>query len=116
MGSGDGREVASEKQIDVFHRQHLAVAAAARAPFNPEYRPKGRFANCGDCFFAQPLQALSQADGDGCLSFASGSWCDGRDENQFAFALRSAETTNRVHGELGFVVAKWFVIFTAKTC
>ncbi len=80
-------EVASEMQVDVFHRHDLGVAAASRATLHAEARAERRLAQCNDGLLADLVQAVAQADRRGGLAFAR--WCrvDGGDEDQLAVRL-----------------------------
>ena len=75
--------IAGEVQVDVFHRQHLGVAAACRAAFDAEDRAERWLANRRDCFLAKLVEALCQPDSDRRFAFARRGWGNGRNHNQF---------------------------------
>ena len=70
VGSGDRMEVAGEVQIDRFHRQHLAVAAAGGAALHAEDRAERRFAQRKNGVAADFLHALRERDARRCLAGA----------------------------------------------
>ena len=76
--------VASEVQVNVFHRQHLRVAAARRAALHAEDRPKRRLANGRNRLFAELIQAFRQPDSHRCLAFACRGRRDSRHHDQLA--------------------------------
>ena len=53
VGGADGVEITGEVQVDVFHRNHLGIAAAGRAAFDAEHRTQRGLAQGDDHFFAQ---------------------------------------------------------------
>ena len=44
IGGCDRMKITREMEIQILHRHHLGIAAAGRAAFDAEARPKGRFA------------------------------------------------------------------------
>ncbi len=62
--------VASQVQVDAFHGQDLAVAAAGGASLEAQGRPHGGLAQGHGSGVAEPLQPLDQADGGGGLALA----------------------------------------------
>ena len=66
----DRREVTGEVQVDLGHRDHLAVAAPGRTALHPEDRPHRRFTQAGDRAMSQAVQGVGEADGGGGLALA----------------------------------------------
>ena len=100
----DGGEVAGEVQIDVFHRDHLRVAAARGAALHAEHRPQGRLAQADDGLLADEIQRVSQAHRRGGLALARGSRRDGRDEHQLALGP-TVEVRQVVERHFGLVTS-----------
>ena len=76
--------IAGKMQVDIFHGQHLGIAAPRRAAFDAEYRPQGRLPQGDHGLFPNLRHSLSQTGGGGGLSLACGRGVDGGDQNQFA--------------------------------
>jgi hypothetical protein len=53
VGCGDGVQVAGEMQVELLHRDHLAVAAARRAALDAEGRSLAGLADVGEDLLAQ---------------------------------------------------------------
>ena len=67
----DGVNVAGEMEIELLHRNDLAVAAACRAALDAERGPLAGLANASEHLLAQVrAQRLAEADGGGGLSLA----------------------------------------------
>ncbi len=67
----DGVNVAGEMEIELLHRNDLAVAAAGRAALDAERGALAGLANAGEHFLAQVrAQRLAEADGGGGLALA----------------------------------------------
>ena len=62
--SGDGVVVAGQVEVEVLHRQHLAVAAAGRAALDPEDRPERRLADRADGPLPDRVERHREADRD----------------------------------------------------
>src|SRR6266566_4747207 len=57
-------------EVELFHRDNLAVAAAGRAAFDAERRALAGLANTGEHLLAEiRTQALAEPDGSGRLTF-----------------------------------------------
>ena len=82
--SSDGMDIAGQMQVEIFHRDDLAVAAAGRAALDAEGRPLRRLTDrCYDAL-AQQSQSLSQAHRSRRLALAQRRRCDSRDVNVLA--------------------------------
>ena len=79
---GNGMEIPCEMQVQIFHRNHLRIAAAGRPSLNPEAGPKGRFTERDDGIFSQFGHGLPQADGCGGLALSGRGGIDGCHKNQ----------------------------------
>ena len=53
VGRADGMDVAGQVEVEVLHRDDLAVAAAGRAALDPEDRPERRLADVDRCLPAR---------------------------------------------------------------
>ena len=84
VGRADGVEIAGKVQVDVFHRQHLRVAAARSAPFDAENGAERGLAQGDDGALAEAVQRIGEADGNGGFAFARGGGVDGGNEDEFA--------------------------------
>ena len=62
VGGPDGVVVAGQVEVEVLHRDDLAVAATGRPALDPEHRPQARLADGHRRALADPVQALGQAD------------------------------------------------------
>ena len=84
VGRADGVEIAGKVQVDVFHRQHLRVAAASRAAFHAKDRAERGLAQGDDGALAKAVERVGKADGNGGFAFARGGGVDGGNEDEFA--------------------------------
>ena len=82
--STDGVKIASEVQIDVFHRKHLGIAAARRPAFDAEYRAERRFAQGDNSFFTDTVERIRQTNGDCCFPFSGRRRADSGYQNKLA--------------------------------
>ena len=74
VGGGDGVQVAGEVDVDLFHGQDLAEAAAGGAALEAEDRAEARLPNgCGGAD-ADPVEALGEADRGRRLALAERRW------------------------------------------
>jgi len=78
VGGGDGVDVAGQMQVEVLHRDDLAIAAAGRAALDAECRPHAGLADAGDGLVAEDAQTLHQADAGRRLALAERGGSDGR--------------------------------------
>ena len=81
VGRADGVDVAGQVEVEVLHRDDLAVAAAGRAALDPEHRPEGRLADVHRRLVTDLVEALGQPDGRGRLALAERRRGDGRDDD-----------------------------------
>ena len=79
---GNGREVAGEVQVDVFHRHHLRMAATGCPALDAENRPHRGLAQADHRLPAQTVQCIPQTDGGRGLALARRRGADGRDQHQ----------------------------------
>ena len=98
----DGMEVAREVQIDVLHRDHLRVAAAARASLHAEHRPERRLAHAEGRMLPELPERLGHAHRHGGLPLARGRGVDARDEDQAPLRLAARQ---RLQEHFRFVLA-----------
>ena len=84
---GDGVEVAGEVDVDLLHRQDLAVAAACGAALEAEDRAKAGLADRSGRTHADPVEALGEPDGRCRLAFAERRWRDRRYDDLLAVRL-----------------------------
>ena len=70
VGGADRVVVAGQVEVEVLHRDDLAVAAAGRAALDPEHGAQARLADRHRGLLADPVQALGQADRRGRLALA----------------------------------------------
>ena len=96
-------KVTREVQVDRFHRQHLAVAAAGGAALHAEDRAQRGLAKRERSIFAQTLQTLSEGDGGRRFARTGRHARSGGDEDQTAFFL-----TGRIERYLRLVAAVGF--------
>jgi hypothetical protein len=80
--AGDRMEIAGEVQVDLFHGQHLTVAAARRATLHAEDGPQTRLAQREHGVGADASQRLRQSHTHGALAFAGRRRADGGDEHE----------------------------------
>ncbi len=70
MGRSDGVVVAGEVEVEVLHRDHLAVTAARGSALDTENRSQRWLANADRGTVADPVEPLHEADVRGRLAFA----------------------------------------------
>ena len=87
IGQGNGRKVAGEMQINIFHRHHLRKAAASGATFHAKHGTERGLAQTDDGFFANAIKCITQAHGGGGFTFASWRRADRRHKDQLAVWL-----------------------------
>ena len=81
---GDGVEVAGEVDVDVFHRDDLAVSAAGGSALDSEDGAERGLAQRERDLFAELRKGLREADGGRRLAFAGGRRRYRGDEDEFA--------------------------------
>ena len=70
VGRADGVDVAGEVEVEVLHRDDLAVASAGGAALDPEDRTERWLADAHGGLVADRIEALGQADGRRGLALA----------------------------------------------
>ena len=106
----DGVDVAGQMEIELLHRNDLAVAAARRAALDAERRTLAGLANAGEHFLAQVrAQRLAEADGGGGLAFAQRRGRDRGHHDVFAVRRILQPVANReMHFGFGLAVELQF--------
>ena len=77
----DGMDVAGEVEVDVLHRQDLAVPAAGAAALDPEHGAEGGLADRDGSAHPDPIEGLREADRRRRLALAERRRRDGRDDD-----------------------------------
>ena len=96
--------IASEMQIDVFHRHDLGIAASGCAAFHAETGPQRRLAQAGHRALAETAEAVHKADRCGRLALPRGRRRDRGDQDELA--VRAVfQAVDEIVGKLGFVRA-----------
>ena len=104
----DGMDVAGQVQVEILHRDDLAVAAAGRAALDAEGRSLRGLADDGHDALAQVrTQRLRNTDGGGGLAFAERGGGDGGHVNVLAI-LALGKAVKDFKFDLGLVRAKEF--------
>jgi len=80
---GDGVEVTRKMEVEEFHRNDLAIAAARSAALNAEGRPERGLTDRDRRALADVLHRLAEADGRCRLAFAEWRRRDRRDDDVF---------------------------------
>ena len=104
VGRSNRVDVAREVQIQVLHRHHLRIAAAGRAPLDPEDRPQRRFPQTEHRLAADRPEPLRERDRRGRLSFARARGRHPGDADELALRDTS-DTLQRRQVDLRFVAA-----------
>ena len=82
----DRVDVAGQVEVEVLHRDDLAVAAAGGAALDPEHRPERRLADVDRRPLADVVEALGEADRRRRLALAERRRGDRRDDDVLARA------------------------------
>ena len=93
VGGPDGVNVAGQVEVEVLHRDDLAVAATRRSSLDAEDRPERRLADVDRRLPADPVETLGQPDRGGRLALAERRRRDRGDHDVLAartFRLQSA--------------------------
>ena len=104
VGGPDGVDVAGQVQVEVLHREDLAVAAARRTALDPEDGAEGWLADRRRRGVADPGEALHEPDRRGALALAERRRGDRGDEDVATpwplglEALDGGEADLRLHG------------------
>ena len=80
----NGVHVAGEVQVELFHRNHLAVAAARGAALNAKDRPKARLPNGDSGAVTNLVESLRETNGGGGLPLTERCWANRSDYNVLA--------------------------------
>ena len=87
VGRADRVDVAGQVEVEVLHRDDLAVAAAGGAALDPEDRPERRLADVDRRPVADVVEALGEPDGRRRLALAERRRRDRRDDDVLARAV-----------------------------
>ncbi len=79
IGRADGMHVAREMEVEILHRDNLAVAPAGRPALDAEDRPERRLANTGDDLLADFVKTEGKTYGRDCLALTQRRRGYGRD-------------------------------------
>ena len=60
ISTGQGVQVTGKVEVDVLHRDNLAVTTASGTALNPKDGPHGWFPHCDDCLVAELVQGNNQ--------------------------------------------------------
>ena len=80
----DRVDVAGQVEVEILHRDDLAVATTGRSALDPEDRPERRLADIDRRPAADPVETLSEPDRGGRLSLAERCRRDGRHHDVLA--------------------------------
>ena len=97
----DGVHVTGQVQVEVLHRDDLAVAATGGPALDPEHRPERRLADAHRGSLADVVEALAQPDGRGRLALAQGRRRDGRHDHVLAARPLRLEALDGGERDLG---------------
>ena len=100
----DRVEVASQVQVEKFHRNDLAVSAASGSAFDSKRRPHRRLAKTDDCLLADVLHCLAETDRGGGFTLAQGGRSD-RGDHHILCLWTIAQFVDRLEADLGQIVA-----------
>ena len=101
VGRADRVDVAGQVEVEVLHRDDLAVAAAGRAALDPEHRPERRLADADRRLAPDRVQALGQADGRRGLALAQRRRRDRGDDDVLAARSLRLQAPDGLEGDLG---------------
>ena len=96
----DGVDVAGQVEVEVLHRDDLAVAATGGAALDPEDRPERRLADRDRGPFADPVEALGEPDRGRGLALAERRRRDRRDQDVLAARVRRLEPLDGPEADL----------------
>ena len=80
----DGVHITGEVQVELLHRNHLAVAATCSAALDAEDRPEARLSNRDGGAVANLVEALRESNGGGGLPFTEWRWANCGDHHVLA--------------------------------
>jgi hypothetical protein len=84
MGRRDRVEITGKVNIDLLHRNHLAVTSPRRSTLDPENRTERWFPQGEGGLLPDSGQGLGQSDRDRGLALPGGGGCDRGDQNQLS--------------------------------
>ena len=97
----DGMDVAGQVEVEVLHRDDLAVAAAGRAALDPEDRAERRLADVDRGLLADVVEALGEPDRGRRLALAERRRGDRGDDHVLAARPLGLEPADRLERHLG---------------
>lgn len=108
VGGCNGVEVPCEMHVDFLCRRQGAFAASGSSALAAEHRSHGRLPERQADFFADGLQSLRQADGNGGFAFSGWGGSDGGYQDEFAGGCRLVQY---VQGNFGLVATEGNDVF-----
>src|SRR5438105_2089790 len=93
-------DVAGEMEVEVLHRDDLAVATTGSAALDAEDRPQRRLADRDRGPVADAVQALDEPDGSGGLALAERGRRDRGDDHVLAARVGGLEAADRGEADL----------------
>ena len=93
-------DVTGEVQVELFHRDDLAVAAASGATLDAEDRAETRLADRHRCLLSNHVEPLRKADCCGGLPFAERRWRNRRHHYVLATRAEPLHALDRLNGDL----------------
>ena len=116
--SANSVDVTGEVQVELFHWDHLAVAAASGAALDTEDRAEARLANRYRCLLPNHVEPLRKSDRCGGLPFAEWRWRDRRHHHVLAALAELLHPLNRLNRDLrlGSAVGLHLVRREPKVC
>ena len=101
VGRPDGMDVAGQVEVEVLHRDDLAVAAAGRPALDPEDRPERRLADVDRGLLADVVEALGEPDRGRRLALAERRRGDRGHDHVLAARTLGLEPADRLERDLG---------------
>ena len=87
VGRADGVQIARKMQIDIFHGNHLRIAAARGAALNAKHRAEAGLAQRQNNVFAHAVHRVCKAYARCRFALARGRRADGRNQDHFCVGL-----------------------------
>ncbi len=87
MGRGDGVKITGKMQVDIFHRNHLGMAAASRPALHAKTGAERGLAQANQRLLTDPVQPVTQPDRCGRLTLTGRGRVDRGDQNQLCILL-----------------------------
>jgi hypothetical protein len=104
VGRADRVDVAGQVQVEVGHRDDLAVAAAGSSSLDPEDRPQRRLADADRSAAADLVEPLRQPDRRGAFALAERRGADRGDDDVLAARIRRLDPLDPGERDLGLRV------------